>query len=72
MHLEVENVQLPVFEKGAGGKKVADPTKPEKHLCGLEKRQAEAGLTQAAKLEQTCFYLTSPHAPQHGPFFFFF
>lgn len=45
------------------GKKVADPTKPEKHLCGLEKQQPEAGLTQAAELEHTCFLTNkSPRA----------
>lgn len=27
----------------------------EKHLCGLEKQQPEAGLTQAAELQHTCF-----------------
>lgn len=62
MHQEVENVELPEKKEG-GQRKVAEPTKPEKHLCGLEKQQPEAGLTQAAQLQRTCFLTNkSPRA----------
>lgn len=48
---------------------MADPTKPEKHLCGLEKQQPEAGLTQAAELEHTCLLTNSPqHVATWLPF----